>query len=589
MKRFVVLILAGATWISAQTLRELADQRGIAISTAAQSGLLSDSTYATVLAREYNTLEPENDMKWGAIQYQQGVFDFSGGDALVNFAQVHGMRVRGHNLLWHAYNPSWLVNSDGSARSNFTPAQLSQILHNHITAVAQHFAGKVYAWDVVNEAFSDGASNNGPPPGLRDSLWYNKPGIGLLDTAYIEQAFRWAHEADPAALLFYNDYSTEGLGAKSDLVYKMAKDFRARGVPLDGIGLQLHVLATGFPENADIDANIARLSALGLQVHITELDVRIPAPPSANDLAIQAARYQAIAQICLKYPACTAIQTWGFTDAHSWIPSVFKGYGAALPFDAAYQPKPSYTALLNTLKTTPAATAASGIVNAAGYQGGGVSPGEIVTWFGPTFGPAAIQGLTLDARGKVATSLSGVRILFDGTLAPIIYSLVRQSSVVVPFSVKPPSTQVVYEYNGVQSAPVTVPVVAAVPGVFTLDSSGTGPGAILNQDNSVNSASRPAAKGSIVILYATGGGVTTPALDDGDVVSGQHLLAAKTTVTIGGQNADVQYAGAAPGLVAGVVQVNVVVSASAPSGAAVPVSFSVGGAPSQSTATVTIQ
>ncbi len=587
MTRSVVLIFISLAALSAQTLRQAADQRGLLVGTAAQAALLNDPTYTSVLAREYNMLEAENDMKWGAIENQQGVFDFSGGDALVNFAQQHGMKVRGHNLLWHAYNPSWLMNSDGSAKSNFTPAQLSQIMQTYITTVAQHFAGKVFAWDVVNEAFSD--SSNGP----RDSLWYNKPGIGLAGqgTAYIEQAFRWAHAADPAALLFYNEYNSEGLGQKSDLVYNMAKDFKARGVPLDGIGLQMHVQSdgNGFPRNSDIDANIARLTALGLQVHITELDVRIPTPASPSSLAAQAARYQAILSICLKYSACTAYQTWGFTDAYSWIPGTFAGFGAALPFDAAYQPKPAYTAMINTLTSAPPAVSANGIVNAADYQGGAVAPGEIVTWFGPNFGPASITGLTIDSNGRVASSLAGMRVLFDGTPAPVIYSLVRQSSVVVPMSVKPPSTQVVYEFNGIQSAPVTVPVVSAVPGIFTLDSTGSGPGAILNQDGTVNSALKPALRGNVIVIYATGGGVTTPASNDGDVVADASHVIATPVVTIGGQNAVVQYAGAAPGLVAGVVQINAVVPANAPAGASVPISFSVNGASSQSTATVALQ
>jgi endo-1,4-beta-xylanase len=194
---------------------------------------------------------------------------------------------------------------------------------------------------------------------LRDSIWYNHPGIGLSGPAYIDQAFRWARAADPHALLFYNDYDVEDAhhNAKSDALYELVKGMRARGVPIDGVGLQFHV-TTGpnSPSAAGVDANIARLAALGLQVHLTELDVRIPLDSNGNasaaDLAAQARTYHDIVAVCLKYKACTAIQTWGFTDKHSWIPHAYKGFGAALPFDANFLPKAAYSAIGQALAVT---------------------------------------------------------------------------------------------------------------------------------------------------------------------------------------------------------------------------------------------
>jgi endo-1,4-beta-xylanase len=253
------------------------------------------------------------------------------------------MVMRGHTLVWHRQNPAWVANGE------HTSAQLATILQEHIKAVVGHYAGKVYAWDVVNEAFNDDGT-------MRSTVWFDAPGIGLAGTAYIEQALRWAHAADPPALLFYNDYSAEWVNPKSDAIYKMAQDFKSRGVPLDGVGLQMHLTANPQPL-AGMEANIKRLIDLGLQVQITELDVRLPldagGKPADSALATQAQIYRDIVALCLKFPKCTAIQTWGFTDKYSWVPGSFRGTGSALEFDTAYQPKPAYDAIQTALRPVP--------------------------------------------------------------------------------------------------------------------------------------------------------------------------------------------------------------------------------------------
>ena len=336
----ILSLIVLAICCPAQTLRQAASERHIKIGTAAGYRFLSETDYADVLAREYNQLEPENDMKWAAIHPAQKTYAFRNGDGLVSFAQDHDMAVRGHTLLWSKYNPRWLT--DG----NFTSDQLSAILQDHIATVVGHYAGKVYAWDVVNEAFNaDGT--------LRDSIWRNQPGIGVdnATTAYIEKALRWTLAADPKTLLFYNDYDAEVINAKSDAIYAMVKDFKSRGVPIDGVGLQLHLSLKGVSLSG-LEANIKRLTDLGVQVQFTELDVRLPLTngvASPADLEAQNKIYGDLISVCLKYPPCTAIQTWGFTDKHSWIPGSHPGFGTALPFDAAYEPKPSYTAILHEL------------------------------------------------------------------------------------------------------------------------------------------------------------------------------------------------------------------------------------------------
>lgn len=236
----------------------------------------------------------------------------------------------------------------------------------------------------------------------------------------------------------------------------------------------------------------------------------------------------------------------------------------------------------------PAASTA-GVLNAASFQGGGVAPGEIVTVFGSSLGPASISLLALDDAGRVATNLSGTRVFFDEDAAPIIYTLAGQASVVVPYSVAgKSSTQMSVEYQGRRSTPVTVTVLSAAPGLFSANSSGTGPGAILNQNGSLNTPQNPAPIGSVIVLYGTGEGAVTPRVPDGAINAAffpKPVLPVK--VTVGGVAAKILYAGAAPSLVAGVFQANVEVPAGIASGNQ-PVVVSVGTASSQANLTVAV-
>ncbi len=344
--RLAILVAATAFVCSAQSLRQASDSAGLLFGTAVRSPQLSEPAYASTLAREFNMVEAEDAMKWWVLRPDATTYDFRQGDELVRFAQAHQMKIRGHCLVWARTNPDWLT------QGHFTPRHLSRLLHEHIIRVMKHYKGQVFAWDVVNEALDENGN-------VRDSIWFNQPGIGFSTegTAYIEQAFRWAHKADPHALLFYNEAEGEGLNRKSDAIYAMVEDFKRRDVPIDGIGLQMHVPTVdgdNLALTADIAANIARLTALGLQVHITELDVALPlnanGPRSNGDLTRQADLYRGIVRACLNSLGCTAIQTWGFTDKYSWIGSHSHGArGEALPFDRAYHPKPAYRAVLEEL------------------------------------------------------------------------------------------------------------------------------------------------------------------------------------------------------------------------------------------------
>ncbi|HEY1497382.1 MAG TPA: IPT/TIG domain-containing protein, partial [Candidatus Solibacter sp.] len=232
----------------------------------------------------------------------------------------------------------------------------------------------------------------------------------------------------------------------------------------------------------------------------------------------------------------------------------------------------------------------SSVANAANYTTDAVSPGEIVTLFGSNLGPASIVTLQLNDKGAVTTNLAETQVLFDGVAAPMIYTAAGQVSAVVPYGVAgKSSTKVQVQYQGAVSNTQTVTVHAATPGIFTLDASGSGPGAILNQDNTVNTSSNPAARSSIIAIYLTGGGVTTPASVDGSVAPAPPPQLTQTpVVTVGGVNAVVKFAGASPGSVTGLTQINVEVPAGAAPSLALPVVIKIGDFSSTGVATVAV-
>jgi endo-1,4-beta-xylanase len=335
----VALIGAAQAPPSAQpatTLRQAAAAHHILIGAAADPSFLAETDYSSILGTEFSQLQPENAMKFGPIHPRPDTdpqpYDFRGADALVAFAQAHSMAVRGHTLVWHNQVPEWVK------KGNYSSSELAKILQDHIHTVVAHYASKVYAWDVVNEAFNDDGS-------MRHTLWYDQPGIGSgAGSKYIEQAFRWTRTADPKAKLFYNDYDAEEVNQKSDAIYAMAQDFKKRGVPLDGIGFQTHIRLKfdDPPRLASFAKNMQRFADLGLELHITELDIRLNDSAPAS-LAAEAKLYGEITTLCMQQPSCKLLQTWGFTDKHSWIPGFYKGQGWALLWDDKYQKKPAYS------------------------------------------------------------------------------------------------------------------------------------------------------------------------------------------------------------------------------------------------------
>ncbi len=308
------------------SLRALANARGVYIGSATMAAeLTSDAPYRALTAREFSMLTPANELKWDATEPQRGTFTFAKGDQIVSFATANGLRVRGHTLVWHSQLPGWLTSG------RFAAEELRSILRAHITAEVTHYAGTVYAWDVVNEPFAEDG-------GFRRSTWFTTLGPG-----YIAEALRTAHAADPAAKLYVNDYNVEGVNAKSDALYALVRSLRAAGAPIDGVGLQAHLSVGQVPST--MRKNIERFAALGVDVAITELDVRITLPATVAALRQQAVDYRAVAAACLAVSRCRGVTVWDATDKYSWVPSFFPGQGAALPFDDKLVAKPAWTAL----------------------------------------------------------------------------------------------------------------------------------------------------------------------------------------------------------------------------------------------------
>lgn len=314
--------------VPSDSLKAAAAARGRLVGTAVQSGLLANPQYNAIAGREFNYVTAEYEMKWNVIEPASGSWNFATGDAIVGYAASQGMRVKGHTLIWHGATPSWV--------SALAPGDLRIAFETYIRTVVEHYRGRVDAWDVVNEAVADDGLS------LRDSMFRQK-----LGDSYVADAFRLARAADPQARLFYNDYGGEGSSAKANRIYDLLRELLSSGVPIDGVGLQMHISANNRPSDASIAANMRRLADLGLVVHISEMDVRINNVSGSEQtrLEVQRATYHDVVRVCVLEPRCEAVTFWGFTDAHTWISG-----DSPLLFDAQYVAKPAYFGVLAALR-----------------------------------------------------------------------------------------------------------------------------------------------------------------------------------------------------------------------------------------------
>ncbi|MUV59342.1 endo-1,4-beta-xylanase [Halobacterium sp. CBA1126] len=309
-----------------RTLRDAAADADVHVGAAVDvDALRTDTDYRQTLAREFDAVTAENAMKWGPLADGERGYDFADADDVVEFADRHDMYVRGHALVWHRMYPEWVRPWTRSA------ADADRLLRNHIYTVAGRYRGRVDAWDVVNEAVADDG-------GLRETQW-----LDALGPEYVDRAFEYAADVSDADL-FYNDYGADGLSAKADEVYDLVSDLVARGVPVDGVGLQLHVFDDLVPP-ADVAANVERLTDLGLDVHVTELDVGIG--EAVADREAQAQYYHDVVAAAVDAGADTVV-TWGVDDGQSWLPPL--GHGEApLLFDEEFARKPAHGAVVDAL------------------------------------------------------------------------------------------------------------------------------------------------------------------------------------------------------------------------------------------------
>ncbi|KAJ1548086.1 hypothetical protein HK096_005455 [Nowakowskiella sp. JEL0078] len=275
---------------------------------------LSDTAYMNLFTQQCGVIVPENSMKWDATEASQNVFTLSDGDAIIAYGKANNKPVRAHTLVWHSQLPSWV--SSGS----WTAATLQAVIENHISKVAGHFSGKVFAWDVVNEIFNDDGT-------FRSSVFYN-----VLGQNFVTIAFNAAKKADGTAKLYINDYNLDYSGGKVTAMINLVKSLKSQGVPIDGIGSQSHLIVGNVASNyASI---LSSLAGAGVEVSITELDIRAKTPISSSDLVQQQKDYQQVVSACASLSSCVGVLAWGISDLHSWVSGVFSGYGDALPYDS---------------------------------------------------------------------------------------------------------------------------------------------------------------------------------------------------------------------------------------------------------------
>ncbi len=309
------------------SLRALAAKKGIVAGCNIEFTHLSNKPYTEFVAGEFAALTPDNQMKWNYIHPQKERYEWFFSDGILDFAKKNNMQVRGHVLVWHQQLASWVVDACKTKEDTLA------IVKSHCFDIVSHYKGRIYKWDVLNEIIDDDAR-------LRSTIFSMRTG-----TEFIETALRAAREADPSTLLYINDYSIEGVNPKSDAYYEMIKDFKARGVPIDGIGMQAHWELYNRPTLESVRENVERFAALGVKVDFTELDIRIEGAPKDEDLALQAEVYAGVVKIVMETEGTDTVVFWGPDDSRSWIPRWRSSWGNATMYDRDLTPKPAAIAV----------------------------------------------------------------------------------------------------------------------------------------------------------------------------------------------------------------------------------------------------
>ena len=334
---------------ASETLRDAGARKNLLVGSAVSYRQLERDDYRTLLANQASILVSENDMKWQLVHPEVDRYDFSHPDALVGFAKKENQKVRGHNLCWHNQLPRWFP-------SVATPENAGDLLRRHIAEVAGHYRGRIHSWDVVNEAID---VDGGRQDGLRKSPWFN-----LLGPQYLNIAFTAASKADGHAILTYNDYDLEQDSpkheAKRAAVLQLLTSLRGGGIPVQALGLQAHLHATGKAETwSGLERFLDSVERMGLQIFVTELDVddvELPTDISARDAAV-AKLYGDFLKRVLARQSVKAVLTWGISDANTWLnarhPRPDGQRKRPLPFDSDMRPKPAFYAILDAINIAP--------------------------------------------------------------------------------------------------------------------------------------------------------------------------------------------------------------------------------------------
>jgi len=321
------VILALTISVNGQTLKSAAGSRyfGAALGQPHLQNA-SDPNFATFAMQQFSGATPENEMKWESTEPTQGTFTFDGANVIQQFAASNDMKLRCHNLVWGSQLPAYV--------SQLAADQVQAAMVEHITGVMTQFKGDCFAWDVVNEPFND------------DGTFQATPFFNAMGEDYITIALQTARSIDPNAHLYINDFNTEGENAKSNAMLNLTSSLKSQGL-LDGVGFESHFILNEIP--TDLQANMERFTAVGLEVAITELDIRITLPATDEDLQNQATQYAEVVGACVAVDGCIGVTTWGITDMYSWVLTTFAGTGSPLLFDDSYNEKPAFAATISAL------------------------------------------------------------------------------------------------------------------------------------------------------------------------------------------------------------------------------------------------
>lgn len=307
---------------------------------------------AKLILEHFNSMTPENAMKMGPIHPRENEYFWRDADSIANFARRNGLRLRGHTLCWHNQAPNWIfIDSSNGKRDTVSKEVLYKRLKDHIYTVVNRYKDVIYAWDVVNEVISENKDEY-----FRNSAWWR-----ICGEEFVEKAFQYAHEADPNALLFYNDFN-ETNPVKREKIYRLVKSLKDKGIPIHGVGMQAH-WGTFEITAGEIDSTITAFASLGLKVQLTELDLKVhkPANGASRDTTrgytaerekMQTEKYDMIFQVLRKHKKnIQAVTFWNVSDRQSWLDGR-NGAGKAYPllFDTTYQPKPAYYKVIDFKK-----------------------------------------------------------------------------------------------------------------------------------------------------------------------------------------------------------------------------------------------